>query len=744
MSDYAEFLKGKLLVAPPVGIAAPPPLLPALFPFQRDITAWALRRGRAAIFADCGLGKTLMQLEWARVVHEVTARPIIVLAPLAVAEQSEREAARFGLPAVYARRPIDAPITLTNYELLDHFDLSAYAGVVLDESSILKAYDGATRTAIIEACQQTAYRLACTATPAPNDYMELGNHAEFLGVLTRAEMLATFFCHDGGETQTWRLKGHAAADFWKWLASWSVMLRSPQDLGYDGTGYDLPPLTVKHEVVGATAWEDTLFAMDALTLQERIGARRETVAERATRTAELVNATPGPWVVWCGLNAEADAFRKLCPDAREVRGSDDYDDKRQTLSDFADGKIRVLLTKASIAGHGMNWQHCAQMAFLGVSDSWEQYYQAVRRCWRFGQTKPVNVYVIASDREGAVVSNLNRKDKQAGELAGELIAHMQDLNSQALHEGGTVRTGDAYETGRVDDPKGNWTMHRGDCVEVMRTLPSDATHFSIHSPPFASLYTYSASERDMGNVRDHEEFFAHYRFAIAELYRLTMPGRLASVHCMNLPTSKVRDGVIGLTDFRGQIIQAYQDAGWIYHSEVVIWKDPVTAMQRTKALGLLYKQIKKDSAMSRQGIPDYLVTFRKPGDNPERVTKTPEDFPVGLWQNYASPVWMDINPSDTLQYRSAREHNDERHICPLQLDVIRRAVRLWTNPGDVVLSPFAGIGSEGVVSRELSRRFIGIELKGSYFGQATRNLAAAQAQEEADLFACASEVAPAE
>ena len=239
----------------------------------------------------------------------------------------------------------------------------------------------------------------------------------------------------------------------------------------------------------------------------------------------------------------------------------------------------------------------------------------------------------------------------------------------------------------------------------------------------------------MGNVRNHNEFFEHYRYAIAELFRLTMPGRLASVHCMNLPTSKARDGVIGLTDFRGQIIKAYEDAGWIYHSEVVIWKDPVTAMQRTKALGLLYKQMKKDSAMSRQVIPDYLCTFRKPGDNPERVTKTPEGFPVQLWQQYASPVWMDINPSDTLQYRSAREHNDERHICPLQLDVIRRAVRLWTNPRDVVLSPFAGIGSEGVVSLEMGRRFIGIELKGSYYGQAVRNLRSAHEHRETDLWA---------
>ena len=272
-----------------------------------------------------------------------------------------------------------------------------------------------------------------------------------------------------------------------------------------------------------------------------------------------------------------------------------------------------------------------------------------------------------------------------------------------------------------------WALYLGDCVEVVSALPSESVHYSIFSPPFASLYTYSDSPHDMGNVKNDDEFAQHFGFLIPELLRVTKPGRLLSFHCMNLPTSKARDGVIGLHDFRGELIRAFVDAGWVYHSEVVIWKDPVTAMQRTKALGLLHKQLKKDSCMSRQGIPDYLVTMRKPGDNPERVTHTNDSFPVAKWQRYASPVWMDVNPSRTLQYRSAREHNDERHICPLQLDVIERAVELWTNPGDIVLSPFAGIGSEGYVSVQKGRRFVGVELKPSYFRQATANLKAAEA-----------------
>lgn len=267
-----------------------------------------------------------------------------------------------------------------------------------------------------------------------------------------------------------------------------------------------------------------------------------------------------------------------------------------------------------------------------------------------------------------------------------------------------------------------YAIYHGDCVEVIKGIPDNSIHYSIFSPPFASLYTYSNSERDMGNCKDDDEFTEHFRFLVKELFRVTMPGRLLSFHCMNLPTTKQHHGYIGIRDFRGELIREFIEAGWIYHSEVVIWKDPVTAMQRTKALGLLHKQIKKDAAMCRQGIPDYLVTMRKPGENPERVTNTNETFPVKVWQKYASPVWMDINPSDTLQKSSAREHKDEKHICPLQLEVIRRAVRLWTNEGDTVLSPFAGIGSEGYVALQMERRFVGIELKESYYRQAVKNL----------------------
>lgn len=726
---YAEFLQAKAITAPATGLQEVPALNPALFQFQRDITAWALKRGRAAIFADCGMGKTFMQLEWARHVPG----DVLILAPLAVAKQTVHEGEHFGIAVHYCRdqSQVKPGINITNYEMLDHFDPLKFAGIVLDESSILKAYDGKTRTAIIEAFRHTPFRLACTATPAPNDYMELGNHAEFLGVMTRAEMLSMYFVHDGGETQTWRLKGHAQNDFWKWLASWAVMIRKPSDLGYEDGDFILPPCDLHEHVLRLDrATDGYLFALEAVTLQDRIAARRESVAERVEECARLVNGNDESWVVWCNLNSESEALARAIPDAVEIRGSNGIEEKERALEDFAEGRARVIVTKPSIAGWGLNWQHCRNVTFVGLSDSWEQFYQAVRRCWRFGQHRNVNVHLIVAETEGAVLKNIKDKERAAAEMAENIVVHMRD--EMRANITGTRRMTTEYkrEVGEGD----GWTLHLGDCVEVVHEIPSDSIHYTIFSPPFASLYTYSASDRDMGNCKDDAEFMRHFGYLVADLYRVTMPGRLVSFHCMNLPTSKVNHGVIGIRDFRGELIRLFESHGWIFHSEVCIWKDPVTAMQRTKALGLLYKQLKKDSAMSRQGIPDYLVTMRKPGDNPERVTKDPHDFPVDMWQRYASPVWMDINPSDTLQFRSAREHEDERHICPLQLDVIKRGIELWTNPGDIVLSPFAGIGSEGYMALQLGRRFVGAELKESYWRQACENLRQAK-RVMGDLFA---------
>jgi hypothetical protein len=793
-TSYAQFLEGKRITIAPSGFTPVRPN-PLLFDFQKDLTRWATERGKAALFEDCGLGKTPQQLAWAEHVVREYNKPVLVLAPLAVSKQTVREGGKFGIEAHVAVEQSDVTkpsIYVTNYEKLHHFDPSAFAGVVLDESSILKSFTGATRNMLIERFASTPMKLACTATPAPNDFMELGNHAEFLGVLTRTEMLSTFFVHDGGDTAKWRLKGHAEEEYWKWICQWAVMLRQPSDLGYENNGFVLPPLNYHHHVVkSGRNLDGFLFPVEAQTLLERRGARRNSLSERVELCASLVNESAEPWLIWCDLNAEGDALAKLIPDAVQVAGRHKDEEKEDRMFGFSEGRYRVLISKPSICGWGMNWQHCANSAFVGLSDSWEQWYQAIRRIWRFGQLNPVNCHVITSEAEGAVVRNIQRKEGDAARMAKEMVKHMSVYNTEAVHTG-TVRTSTAYKT---DVSRGErWEMRLGDCVELIKDVPADSVHYSIFSPPFASLYTYSASERDMGNARTHTEFYDHFTYLVEELYRVLMPGRLLSFHCMNLPTSKERDGVIGITDFRGNLIRMFcgseaatlheakrilqrldrdtseidaalvdaslRHGGFIYHSEVVIWKDPVTAMQRTKALGLLHKQLVKDSCMSRQGIPDYLVTMRKPGENPECVkgplvnyvgddpsidnNKWNPEFPqpsdgtrnsINIWQRYASPVWMDINPSDTLQKESAREQADERHICPLQLQVIRRGVDLWTNPGDLVLSPFAGIGSEGYVAVEHGRRFLGFELKQSYYQQACANLTNAEnAMEQTTLF----------
>lgn len=726
VSDYSDFIAAKLTLHEPVGFA--PGILPeSLFDFQAAIVDWAVRRGRAAIFADTGLGKTAMQLAWADQVATHTGKPVLILAPLCVAQQTVREADRLGIEGVrYARTKalvIGARIVVTNYEIMDHFDPSAFGGIVLDESSILKSMDGKTRTAIIETFCTTPYRLSCTATPSPNDYMELGNQAEFLGVMTRVEMLAQFFTHDGGDTSQWRLKGHGKTRFWEWLATWSVCICSPEDLGFDGSRYRLPPLSLHHHEVAADFIpEGQLFTVVAQTLNERRAAKRSSLEERVAQTAELVNSTDDYWIVWCHLNAESEALTKAIPGAVEITGAMPQAEKEARIMRFVLREARVVISKPSIMGWGLNLQHCARMAFVGLDDSYESYYQAIRRCYRFGQTRPVEVHLVASSGEGAIQKNLERKAKQAAEMSSAMVTHMRDFSQREVR--GIHRETNEYVRDLAAGT--NWELYLGDCVEVVSELKADSIGYTVFSPPFASLYTYSNSPRDMGNCRDHADFYQHFRYLVSDLLRVTEPGRLLSFHCMNLPSTITRDGVIGIIDFRGELIRLFTESGWIYHSEVVIWKDPVTAMQRTKALGLLYKQLKKDSCMSRQGIPDYLVTMRKPGRNPTPVTKTPEQFPVGLWQRYASPVWMDINPSRTLQYRSARESDDERHICPLQLDVIERAIELWSNPGDLVLSPFAGIGSEGYVALQMGRRFVGVELKRSYWEVACRNLNAAK------------------
>ena len=731
--EYEDFVLNKRRSEVPTG-HNPGELNANLFDFQRTIVSWAVRRGRAAIFADTGLGKTLMQLAWAHEVSEHTGGTVLVLAPLAVSEQTIDQGAKFGIEVkrVPKGENVDGPgIWITNYERIDAIDFASLAGLVLDESSILKSHDGKTRTKIIEQSQMVPYRLSCTATPSPNDFEELGNQCEFLGVMTRNEMLATYFVNDTGDTGTWKLKGWGADRFWEWMGSWSVVLRTPSDLGFDGTQYNLPPLEYTEHVVETESLGDDLFSRPAMTLTERRKAQRNSIDARCEALAEVVNREVNePWLIWCHLNDEADLLAKMIPGAVNVKGADTPESKAENLLGFANGKFRVLITKPKIAGMGLNWQHCARMAFVGLDDSFEKFYQSVRRCYRFGQTRAVQVHMFTAENEGQILANLKRKEIAHHELSSNMVGFMKDIMDKELQ--GTTNIVDAYKESTYTSD--NFTVHMGDCVKWAKRMESESVDYSVFSPPFVDLFTYSNSDHDMGNCTSDEEFNTQFRYLVAELFRVIKAGHNVSFHCMNLPTTKMRQGYIGIRDFRGDLIRIFQEAGFIYHSEVCIWKDPVVAMQRTKALGLLHKTIRENATMSRQGLPDYVVTMRKPGDVVDRVQHDGiEDLPVALWQKYASPVWFDIDQSKTLNKLPARDDKDLKHMCPLQLDVIERCIHLWSQKGDLVFSPFTGIGSEGYMAVKMGRQFVGTELKPSYFELACQNIEDAK-KEQGGLF----------
>lgn len=427
--DYAAFLAAKQRAQGDLGReVAPDDLSPALYDWQREATAWAIRKGRCALFWDCGLGKTAAQVQWAA----KSADRSLILAPLSVARQTVREAVKFGVDVRYVRDPseVDGPgVWITNYELADRFDFGVFGALVADESSILKNVDGKTRQRLTENARKVPLRMACTATPAPNDVAELTNHAEFLGVMSRAEMLAAYFVHD---EKLWRLKGHAADPMYRWMASWAHALRSPADMGYDAAGYLLPELSIVAQTVDVEldAPDGQLFAADLGGVGGRMAVRRQTLEARVERAAELA-ADDEQWIIWCGLNDEAALAERLIDGAVNVEGSWSPDAKAQALEAFQDGEIRVLVTKPAIAGFGMNFQNCARMAFVGLSDSYEAYYQAIRRCWRYGQTRPVQAHIIVSGLESQIVENVRRKEREALAQTTSLIRHMQPGKERA-------------------------------------------------------------------------------------------------------------------------------------------------------------------------------------------------------------------------------------------------------------------------------------------------------------------------
>ena len=702
-----------------------------LFDFQKHIVKIALRKGRFAVFADCGLGKTLMQLSWAEQVAIETSKPVLILAPLAVVEQTKMEGSKFGIEVSDTNHP-ECMVQITNYDQLKNINTSHYSGVVLDESSILKGRDGKLSRLIIDTFNQTPYKLACTATPSPNDHMELGQHSEFLGAMSYLEMLAMFFVHDGGETSKWRLRKHAKDDFWKYVCTWSISLDNPKTLGFYSDGYDLPEIEFIEHKIKVENNTNTLFGDVAVSATDLHNDLKRSFELRIDKTCELVNSSSDQWIVWTLKNDEANELNKVLTDSINVQGSDKPEVKARNLNGFAKKEFKTLITKTSIASFGMNYQQCFNMVFTSYDFKFEAFYQAVRRCYRFGQKNKVKVHLLVPESQVNVRKSIIEKEKKHKEMIQEMSKYSANTDYKA-NKNAEVKSKQVI----TEDYK----LFNGDCVQEIKKVKDNEADLVVFSPPFAELYVYSDKSEDMGNVSDYEQFKNHFRYLIPELKRVLKSGRICAVHCMDLPIQKGKEGFIGLRDFSGMLVDWFKEEGFIYHARTTIWKNPVTEMQRTKALGLLHKTIKKDSVMSRVGIPDYILFFRNEGENETPITHQDTDsserdyLPVDLWQKYASPVWYDIDYSRTLQYRSARDGNDEKHICPLQLDTIERILHLYSNEGETVLSPFGGIGSEGFASLKNGRKSISIELKESYFNlNAANHKAAVEENAELTLF----------
>ena len=710
---------------------------PKLFDFQKDILKWAIKKGRCAIFLDTGLGKTFIQLEWARLLSKRS----LIVAPLSVARQTIREGKKIGIEVNYIRKnkEIKNGINITNYEILDNFSANCFDAIVLDESSILKSISGKTKKKLIDNFRNIKYRLCCSATPAPNDYIELGNHTEFLGVCSRQEMLSMFFINANKEHtieyngnlykkkgtnkggQEWRIKHHAEERFFEWMSKWSITMIKPSDLGYNDDKFNLPELKVEPIFVKSDYISDEKLFFDGLHgLADRIGIRKETISGKLNIVNELIKKDDGQWIIWCGLDDEAKSLKDI-EDSIEVKGQDSIEFKSKTFEDFQDNKFKILKTKPKIGAFGMNFQNANNMIFYGLNDSWETYYQAVRRCWRFGQKKPVNVYIVISEKEREIYENIKRKDLQARRLREKMIEKLKDIEKGELT--GMKVEKDDYKTKTITEE--NFTLMLGDSCEKLKEISDSSIDFSIYSPPFMDLFVYSNSDRDIGNCKNPSEFYNHYEFIIKELFRITKEGRLSCVHTSDIPAMANRDGYIGLKDFPGEVLRLHEKNGWIFVGRCFIQKNPQAQAIRVKCKSLLFVQMNKDSSHSRPALVDQILIFRKKGDNKVPITPVQNgECDNETWIKWAHGIWTDINETNTLRYYQAREKDDEKHVCPLQLETIERCIKLYSNPGETVLSPFMGIGSECYVALKLNRKTIGIELKKSYFDVALQNLKA--------------------
>lgn len=736
MSDYQEFLKNKINILQPTGREIlSEDINPILFDFQKDIVAWAVHKGRCAIFADTGLGKTLMQLEWSRLV----GGKILIFAPLGVTGQTIAEAdKKLGLTVIYVTHSDQMTsdgVYITNYEKVHHFTPDGINGIVLDESSILKSLGGKTRQALIEFGECITHKLCATATPAPNDVTELGQHSEFLGVMKYKEVLATYFINrqnnPDGNSQGWSMKRHARIPFYRWLASWAIAITKPSDLGYSDEGYSLPPITVTpHFIETDYIPEGQLFFTALKGVTDRSKVRKSTLQERCKYAAELVNSNDEQWIVWYGLVDEGETISGIIDGSTLIQGSTKDEKRLEILADFLSGKTRVLVTNPKIFGFGMNFQHCHNIAFVGLDDSWERYYQSIRRCYRFGQQSPVNVEIILTNVQQGIFENIQSKEREARSMMQDLVNQVREFEIEELK--GMVTQTWQYSEDSFQSEQAHLML--GDSCERMSELPDNSIDLTVTSIPFMSLYTYTATERDLGNCSDSDTFFNQMQFIIGDLLRTTKPGRNACVHVQQVRTTMQSNGVIGLNDFRGDTIRAFMKAGWVYYGEVTIDKNPQVQATRTKHSSLLFVQKEKDSSKLAPALADYILIFKKPGDN--QIPINTDSITDDEWISWAHNVWYDIKETDVLNTLAARANDDERHICPLQLSLIYRLVRLYSNKGEVVFDPFAGIGSTLYEAIKAGRKGQGIELKPEYWRVAVKNVKSAESSRH-DLFSWA-------
>lgn len=716
---YDDFLKTKIQHVKDSGFEVDQ-LNPALFDFQDFIVRRALKAGRYALFCECGTGKTIMQLSWADEVRKHTHKPVLILCPLAVSGQTIAEGLKFHVEVkrwsedLNNQSALSEGIYITNYEQLEKIDVSFFSGVVLDESSILKNFTGVYKKLIIEKFKRTPYKLACTATPSPNDLNEIGNHSEFLNILDAQDMRSKWFVRDEG-MNNYRLKSHAKVDFYSWISSWACMLSNPADLGFDGSKFILPPLTYIEKQIRTNSRENgRLFNDTSVNATNFNQELRLTRVERLGEVVDIVNQSHESFIIWVNQDAEADFLTERIPDAVEVRGSDSIKLKEKNLLGFANNEFRVLITKKKIAQFGLNYQNCHNQIFASMDFSFEGLYQSIRRSYRFGQTKPVNIYLITTDTMQNVINSIKQKEQAFLEMQQEMNKNINSKQYGLLNE---------YDYKEVATE--NFFLMKGDtCIEIKR-IPDNSVDLIIFSPPFSSLFTYSNYIHDMGNNESHADFFKQYSFLLKDLYRILKPGRLMCCHTKDLGVYKNSSGYTGMYDFTGEHTRAVLAEQFKLHSKITIWTDPVLEMQRTKTQRLLYKTVTSDSTYTGIGMAEYVTIFRKwEGDQEawEPVTNlTKQNFPLDTWQRWASPVWMDIRRTDVLNGHEGTAMGDEKHIAPLQLEVIHRLVNLYSNKGEVVFTPFGGIGSEPYQAIVDDRKGIACELKDSYFEVMVKN-----------------------